>query len=370
MKQQYISLHQLLSLTMLALLSLGVELAALLMRAGSALWLVPLLAFLPVMLILLLALRGKKQLAARDLVSEMPRALGKAGGGMALVLFALWAVVQIVIQTARAIARLGDTRSGHLVLGVLLLALAVWMALKSLPAFARSCEIFLVIFAVALLGVLLLSLPRLEAGYCLLFSKQELSAVPGNALSLLGSCSVGLYALFLCGAVRPREGDPGRIYRRVLFFFFALSALFALLVGVFGAPLAGRLERPFFQLVAGLGVEGAFQRLEALYSALWMLGDLALLGLLLFAIKKIGIGLGMQAGKKGMAVLLIACAALGFVGAVVLYGRQEWLLWCLKVLLPAGGLLFLLVLLTLYFVLPALLRRMEIKTSRRAAKKE
>lgn len=353
---------------MLALVSFGVELAALLMQAGGALWLVPLLAMLPVLLLLLLVLRRKKSLAERDLVREMPMAMGKPVGRLLLTLFALWALVQMVIHTARAIARLGDTRSGHLLLGILLLALAAWMALKSLPAFARSCEIFLVMLAVALVGVLLLSLPRLEWGYTILFSKQELFSVPGSAISLLGSCSVGLYALFLCGSVRPRDGDPGRLYRRVLFFFLSLAALYALLVGVFGAPLAAQLERPFFQLVAGLGVEGAFQRLEAFYSALWMLGDLALLGLLLFAIKQIGCGMGV--GKQGLRVWILGGAVMSFVGAVFLYGQQEWLHWCLKYLLPVGGLVFLVVLLTLYFLLPLCLKRSKKTGAPQRPKKE
>jgi hypothetical protein len=39
--------------------------------------------------------------------------------------------------------------------------------------------------------------------------------------------------------------------------------------------------------VAGLGLEGAFQRLDALVDALWLLGDLCLLGLLLLAAGKL-----------------------------------------------------------------------------------
>ena len=40
-------------------------------------------------------------------------------------------------------------------------------------------------------------------------------------------------------------------------------------------------------MVSGLGFEGAFQRLEELVSALWVLGDVALLGLLLLCLGRL-----------------------------------------------------------------------------------
>ena len=40
-------------------------------------------------------------------------------------------------------------------------------------------------------------------------------------------------------------------------------------------------------MVSGLGFEGAFQRLEELASALWVLGDVALLGVLLLCMRRL-----------------------------------------------------------------------------------
>jgi hypothetical protein len=46
------------------------------------------------------------------------------------------------------------------------------------------------------------------------------------------------------------------------------------------------MQNPFLKMVAGVGIRGAFQRLEAVLSALWVLGDLALLGFYLFACRR------------------------------------------------------------------------------------
>ena len=72
-----------------------------------------------------------------------------------------------------------------------------------------------------------------------------------------------------------------------------------LVLGRLGADLAAQINRPFFQMVSGLGFEGAFQRLEELASALWVLGDAALLGLLLLCLRRLAAQLlGRKESKK------------------------------------------------------------------------
>ena len=72
------------------------------------------------------------------------------------------------------------------------------------------------------------------------------------------------------------------------------------------------MDRPFLQMVSGLGFEGAFQRLEELVSALWVLGDVALLGLLLLCLGRLLAWLLDRPVGKGKAWLLT--------GAVFLLG--------------------------------------------------
>lgn len=75
--------------------------------------------------------------------------------------------------------------------------------------------------------------------------------------------------------------------RRLGGLFLLLGAGMLLVLGRLGADLAAQINRPFFQMVSGLGFEGAFQRLEELASALWVLGDAALLGLLLLCLRRL-----------------------------------------------------------------------------------
>ena len=145
-----------------------------------------------------------------------------------------------------------------------------------------------------------------------LIQGQELAQVPAGALSTAGTMAVGGYALFLLGDVRPEAGGADGMLRRLALLFALLAGAVLLVLGQLGSALAAQVDRPFLQMVSGLGFEGAFQRLEELVSALWVLGDVALLGLLLLCLGRLLAWLLDRPVGKGKAWLLT--------GAVFLLG--------------------------------------------------
>ena len=149
------------------------------------------------------------------------------------------------------------------------------MASGGLPAFARACEVFALAVGFGFFLIFLFGVFRLQWDEVLLWNWQELSQVPQGVFTAGGTVAAGGYVLFLLGA--------GML----------------LVLGRLGADLAAQINRPFFQMVSGLGFEGAFQRLEELASALWVLGDAALLGLLLLCLRRLAAQLlGRKESKK------------------------------------------------------------------------
>ena len=108
------------------------------------------------------------------------------------------------------------------------------------------------------------------------------------------------------------------------------------------------MERPFFALAKSVGVEGAFQRVESVVAALWTFSDLAIAGLLCFAMRAQWREIG-PAGteRKGGAVLLLLAALLadgvlaGGVYALYTYepGVMTVITW--QVMAVTGGSVFL-----------------------------
>ena len=291
MKNQTISHRQLLTVVFLALFPLGTEvLFTRLAPAGAAGWVCPILA--GGVAVVLAVLMGRRDLTLSS--KGMNRLL--AGGLL------LWGMFFSGGQACRIGVRLSDALGASpVLLTAFLLALAAWMAANGLPAFARACEIFLLALGGAIALIIIVGVFRLRWDWILLWTSEELARVPLETLECLGLLAVGCYGLLLMEDVVPEEGSLGRTYRMIGRLALLLGVTGILILGRFGGSLTEQMPRPFFQMVSGLGLEGAFQRLEQLASALWALGDLALLGFLLLCLVRLFSNLAGQPKKPGWA---------------------------------------------------------------------
>lgn len=366
MKDNNISMRQMLTLLFIALVAVGAEVVPGISGAGAAAWLAPLLAMIPVLLILFLAFRGPEKKQRMDFGEELSKVLGKWGARFFTLIFLLWGLFLLIVNTARCTRRLTVAGGTPFLFSAIVLIITIWMAAKRLPSFARACEIFYLAIGACLVGVVILAAFRLRPQYIFLFTKEDISHVPVIAASLLGVVSVGLYALFMAGNITVRKGDAARCYRWTIALFLTFSILLILILGTFGAPLTETMQRPFFQMVAGLGVKGGFQRLEALISALWMLGDVALLGLVLFAEKRLAANIS---GRKESPWVVVGAGLVAFWGGEILAGREGLLQLCQQSLMPMGNLLAGVLLTLLFFIVNRLGKGKEAVRSKSAEEK-
>lgn len=317
-----ISMRQLMSLLLVAIFPLGAELLPGLKQAGAALWLLPLLLLPLACLLLFLAFRESDTQPRHDLGQDLPVLVGKMGTRIIALLYLAWAVALLSFGVARCALRLGVAEGSPLLFAAPVLGLALWMSCGSLASAARAGGIFYRILVVGVVAVFLMAVPHLEMGEVLLWRHDVLRALPRTGLEMLGLFGVALFALFFSGSVTRRPGDRACCLRKICLLAFSTAGVLLVLFGTFGAPLVGQMARPFLQMVASLGVSGAVQRLEALFSALWMLGDLAFFIVLLVAAKHLWGCVGGGAPSPRPAVVV---AVLGFAGGILLMGQPQWL---------------------------------------------
>ena len=366
MRDQNISMRQMMVMLFIALVALGAETLPGIARAGAAAWLAPLMAALPALLLLWLAFRRPVKEKRLDFGQGLETAFGKGLGRGIALLFLMWGLFLLVVNAARCARRLTMAEGTPVFFSAVVLVLAVWMATGGLPAFVRTCEIFYLAIAAGLVGIVILGGLRVQPEYVFLFSREELAHVPMVALSVLGIVSIGLYGLFFAGSITVRPGDRARVVRWIVIWFLILALILFLIIGTFGAPLVEETQRPFFQMVAGLGLTGAFQRLEALVSALWMLGDVALLGLLLFGVKRLTAAVSGQQEQRWSVVL---AGVMAFVGGEFMAGKKGLLELSQQSLMPLGSLIMGGVLVLVFYWVQHKERGAE-KGSEKAEKKE
>lgn len=209
----------------------------------------------------------------------------KEGRFLALLLL-LWGLFWTGVQAGSVGHRVAQSlRGSPVLLTAVLLVLVGWMVSGSLPALTRACSVFVMAVGFGFALIVLFGVFRLDYPRVIAFQAADLPQVPIGVLSVMGVLAVGCYALVLRDEVHPpSEGDKhGFLQLGGLILLLAVAVI--LVIGRFGVTLMGQLDRPFFQMVSGLGLEGGFQRLEAVVSALWLLGDVALLTLVFLSLR-------------------------------------------------------------------------------------
>ncbi len=348
MNTDKISRTQLMALLWAGVMAPAAELlpAMLLPGAGKGAWLAVVLAA-PLVLIagwLLGSLAGREGLAR-----GVANLLGKWAGGMVLLLYIVWGLGLLALRFRLCAQRLmlSGERDGALWFFLLsATAILLWIGRGKLSAFARAGQLFLTALLVASGVVLGLSLFQARPERLLPLWWGETGPAVQAVLSAAGVMGWGLFLPFLMGSVQ-NQGENKHWH----WLFWGLGGALllacaqAVILGNLGVGLAARLDNPFFALAKSVGVEGAFQRVESVITALWTFADLTMGGVLVFALRCIAAELLPEQARPWVpwgAVLL------GAAGALFLFPElgtaEEWNLY----LVPAGNIL-------LGFILPILL---------------
>ena len=334
--KDHISHTQLTALVWAGALAPAAELLPLitLPTAGKGAWLAP-LAAIPLVLLggwLLARLSGGGGLA-----SALRSGLGVLGVPV-LLIYMVWGELLLSLRLRLCAQRLAAAGYRDGTLWFFLLAVAgvtLWMGLGRVAPFARAGQVFLTLLLVTGGVVLLLSLSQVRPERTLPLWVEDVVPVLRSAPAAAGALGWSLYGAFLAGQVRPLRDKKG-------WHWLAWGAGGCLLLvlaqwitlGSLGTGLAARLEAPFFALAKSIGVEGAFQRVESVVSALWVLADLMLAGLLLLALRTAA-GELIPVGEGWAAA---GCALLGVVLAVTLFAQGRGGLWNREIV-PWGNLI-------------------------------
>lgn len=251
-------------------------------QAGEGAWLAPLVALPAVLLVG----RVLGRLSRQGLAQAFVQLLGELAGRALTIIYIMWALLLACARLRLSGQRLLFTAQREVGLWfflVVLTAMAGWLAWGKADAFVRAAALFSRILTLGLAAVLGLTVFQMRAENLFPLWTGDILPVLKAAVPALGVLCYGVYAAFLWEG----EGADGCGWKRRTVGGCGMLALLQMsILGNMGAELTAALEDPFITLSKHVGVEGAFQRVESLVSALWLLGDLALLGLLLWACRR------------------------------------------------------------------------------------
>lgn len=251
----------------------------------------------------------------RSLVEVFGRTLGRG----ILLLYIIWFQMLFTLRLRLCAQRLlgGGVRDGAVWFFLLVLGgMALWMARGHLDALGRTAQLLFTALWVTAGAVLLLSLAQVRSGNLLPDGSAGISQ-----LLCPGGCALG-YGLFAIFLYQKEEKTERRLHWLGWMAGGALALLMGqlVIVGRFGPALTLRLEQPFFQLAKSVGIEGAFQRVESLVTAIWVFSDLLLLAGLLWGMRRIWAVLCPKWPSAALAAISVLIAE---VIALAVFGGED-----------------------------------------------
>lgn len=253
--------------------------------AGRGAWLAPLAALLPALAaVWLISVVGQSLGPHAGLGEFLCLCLGEKPGRVLCGVYAFWmmglAVFALRFCAERFTSTLyPDTGPG---LFFLTLSLLVWqLGQRGLSATARAGELFF--YGVVVMMVVILAMTAGEMRWSNLWPvwRQDIGNVLEASGEVLNATSLTVGALFLFSKTADRRGGGALTLRWTVGWFLVMTALGAVVLGVFGEDLVGRMQVPFFSLAKEVRVEQAMERLEPIVAAAWVFTDVILLSILL-----------------------------------------------------------------------------------------
>lgn len=343
MNSDALSVRQVMVLLLTALIAPCIDLLPSLaaQEAGGGGWLLPALV-LPVLLVAMWTQSG---------VFGLPKGFLRS---IIYIMYMSLVLVLLVISLRLCGIRLEQiygTTPARIGTGALLLV-AVWMGFGKTAAFARAGEIFYLALAVTVAGTILLGAAQVEPSN-LIPESSDLVSLPRAGLAAAGIILNVYPAGVLGNKVTIRENARRKVIGWTIAFCVVLMLVLAVVIGCIGPKLTARLPTPFLIMVQGVGIDGAFQRTEALVAALLILSDFTLIGLLLHTWRGLAEGICPGGWNKWS---LFAATLAGAFGWLLLPGTEDVRVFSLTVL-PVTGILFGLIFPVIFFVISLLRKR-------------
>lgn len=266
--------------------------------AGRGSWLSPLAALILLIPVLWLGRRGD----ARDFKGSMT-------GKVLLWLCALWMELLVVLRLglcARRMLWAGERDGAVWYFLLTLTAIVLWIGGGRLSAFGRAGQIFLVILLTAAALVLGLSIPQVRADRVLPLWTGDVIPVLRTGLSTAGSLGWAVLPMLLLPA-QERKGKNILLWGAGGCVLLTLAQI--IILGNLGSGLSAQSDSAFFALTKSVGIEGAFQRVESVVSALWMLSDLTACTALIHAIGLAGEGIVFHMKRETVSSFALLAAA-------------------------------------------------------------
>ena len=320
-KPDSIRRRQLATMGFMALLSPIVRLLPrqLVMIAGNAAWVAPLISIIPLLLLIcFMDWFLKNRLPNEGLGDLFLRALGGFWGRIVLLLFTLWLLLYsgftLRVGADRFISTVYPNSLPWTFITVMAL-LSLMATLGRLQVLARTARIFFPLLLIIFAVVFAFSAPDMDVKNLLPVSYLDIGSILLAVIPILNTASVIVYTAFLAGYSDDKSPLMATYWKWAVLLLVIIALLVVTALSIFGAELVTRISHLFLVMIRGISITSLLERIEAVVIAFWVVTDFILVSTFLFiCIENLHLILGIQRDKRT-------------VGPIFSLKNGRWLIW-------------------------------------------
>jgi len=279
--------RQLMALTFIGLFSPVIRLLpkTSVQLAGSAAWLTPVAAAVPLTLYLWFMRAFVKNRGENEGLAHLfERCIGRGPGKVLSSIFGLWLIFYAGFQLRtggeRLLSSIYANGSVAFFMGIMIV-LAVIVAMGSVRSMTRAAEVFVLVILGVLVLVFIFAVTDINPQNLLPVSYLNAGRVLVGALPLIDVLSVSAYYMFLQGHVDKKTESFSGMVRWQSLLLVITMAVMVTSIGMLSSTVIANLQNPFFIMIRDITIFGIVERIESVVITLWVITDLCLLSALI-----------------------------------------------------------------------------------------
>lgn len=243
--------------------------------------------------------------------------------GLNYIIYWFISISTITMQHNGFISTILLPKSPPIILSSTILILCSLAAIAGIEVIARCNEFLALLILSALIPLLILTTGEADPGQLKPFLGSGIVPVLQAAVSPAGGF---MSQLFILGWLLPHLNQPKKAHKVSLIALGGISMLIFIIVTltimVLG-PLTSRLSYSFLSVIQYIGIQGSFERLEAIAVSMWVMGCFVKLSVSLFILS---LSTSQLFGIKNYREIVFPITLLSLLGAVWIFKNGAELL--------------------------------------------
>ncbi len=248
--------------------------------AGKAGWLAPVVAIVPLILLVILTQKMFKTYKEASLSDVFYKILGNTIGRIVVSLYLIWMLVLLALYIRYYAERILSSMLPHTSILFLIISMLIMVFIAArygLTPIARAIEMFFLLFVVILIFTFVLVIPNVTYRNIMNVSYLDIWPVIKSSHIILSIWGYYIFIFFLGDKINDKENIKKIGLKGLMFKFVFCILLLITTIGTLSATLASHISLPFFMMVKNISIWGTIERLESILLSVWIVSDFVII---------------------------------------------------------------------------------------------